>query len=231
MENMEISRILGVILIAIGVALFMYDVITNRIRRLWPIILFLVCPGLFGLFLLLNEKDFLIYFAMVIAIGTTWFWVENLYEKINGKEIDKFKSILGRIGVAVIGAVFIVVFRFLLYPTMALFLSHVETFVKIPKLVSIITTFCAVYVLTILSFGLLYATLHCYLNNAGFHSGHHLKLQDFFFFSAFNIATQSYKDMMPDHWLVSLLSLIQIFVGIVLLGIYLAGAFTYIVSP
>jgi len=226
----EISQILGLVLISVGFASAIYDVFTGKVQNLWLITLLEGCLVI-GIFLFLEIKEAIVFFILVILILMIVFWVGYLYAKLNEKNIEIFNGVSGRASGAVLAGILFVIFRYLLYPTTVLFLNYLKVFINIPKLVSVVITLCVVYTLTIFLFGLLYASLYHYLKNTGFHSVHHLKLQDFFFFSAFNIVAKGYKDMMPDHWLISLLCLAQIFIGIALLGIYLAGAFTFIITP
>ncbi len=224
------SKILGIILLfSVGI-LVIFDVFTNKLKspRLLLVLLFSV---LTGAFLYYGQAEILFIFVIIPLTGLVYIWTEYLHKKLSGEEHSRFRTFTSRAGLSVFFMILSVALRYLLYPAMALFLNHLKAFVNVPNLMSVIITFFVVYALTIFFFGLLYATLHYYLNNAGFHSTQKLSLQDFFFFSAFNLATQGYKDMTPAHWLISLLSFAQIFIGIVLLGIYLAGAFTFIVTP
>jgi hypothetical protein len=221
-------EVTGLIFIAFGFVALIFDLLTNRIPAKWAPILTSL-PGAIGMILILGTTGILFTAFMVIGVGI-WLWVEGLYEKLNHTEIDRFKSFTSRLGVFFISISIFAVFFFLLYPSTSIFISHLYKLLLTPRLIGVVTAFVVVYCATVFLFGAIYATLHLKFSNAGFQSRTPLRLRDFFLYSAFNMATQGYKDVMPEHWIIASLSIIQIFVGIILLGVYLAGAFTFVVQ-
>jgi len=220
--------LIGFILIAIGISVMIFDIFTNKVQGKRALI-FISLPCALGALFMFGTTGVLFLTFMAIGLGI-WIWLEELYNKLNKTEIDRFKTFTGRLGVCAISFFIFLVFYFILYPSVSAFFNHIGRLIITPRLAGVITTFIIIYCTMIFLFGAIYATLHLKFDNAGFQSCNTLLLRDFFLYSAFNMATQGYKDVVPEHWVLATLSIIQIFVGIILLGVYLAGAFTFIVQ-
>ena len=223
-------KFLGYILIIISFSVMIYDEVTNRFRKVWEQV-FMLVTFITGVFLIDGIAKGVSSLYVYFLVSFVMVWIERLYIHINKKKLIS-KTGIKRFGLVVIVSILLLeFFRQFLFPSIRLFLDHIRIFISIPKFVSVFLTFGVVYFVTIFIFGSVYATLHLYYQEKGFTSSSRLSLRDFYFFSALNIATQGYKNMVPNHWLIVLISIFQIIAGIVLLGVYLAGAFTYIVVP
>lgn len=221
---------LGLILIGIGFSVVVFDIFTNRVKGKW--LLAIIIPCAIGLLLIQRHRlgEFALGIGSMIVGVSLWIWLDYLHEKLHNKHIDLFVSFYGRIAAFSTSLAIYLLFRFGLYPATRSFLEHLQVLVTVPKLMSVVITFAVVYLIVVFAFGTAYATLHLALDKAGFSSKEALGLHDFFLYSALNIATQSYKDVLPKHWLLAWLSIAQIFIGIALVSIYLAGVFTFLVQ-
>ena len=221
--------ILGIILVTLSILAVAYDIITGKLQII-GVLIFIVIPAILGIMLISGARESLVVFVAVAVGLTSWIGAESIYEKLNDVVVDRTKTKSKRLGLFLLSTFMFGLLRYMLYPVMSSFLGHLRQLISIPRFVSVVITFIVTYCITILIFGMIYAALHVAFEKKGFRSGTPLQLRDFLLYSAFNMATQGYKDMMPEHWILSSLSIFQIFVGIVLLGIYLAGAFTFVIQ-
>lgn len=157
-----------------------------------------------------------------ILISTAiWIYSEFLIEQINGAEISLFASLKGRLLVAFIGFIGIgIVGKILIRNSLSRFANNVKNIFLIPKIFKAFTYLTFSYIAITFLFSLVYASAYVYSDGIMFME-ENPRFMDFILYSFYVPTTFSYAGLTPKHWLISTVTLLELFIGLFITIVYI----------
>lgn len=207
----------GQIICIICIIVTIIDLVINKLHLWgWLIVFFMFT----GLFLNAGWKKTLKTLAVSSLAVLVFIYILILQSMLSGNQIDLDNSITLRITIIGILAIFILGSDMFLRSTKEFFRNLWEI-LSVPKISKALTNLIISYFGICLLFCICYASLYLFIGPTSFNSDKPLKLLDFLHYSVFIPMTMGYPDISPNHWLLRIITLIEIFFGFIVVSIYL----------